>query len=514
MVRARRASLLLILAIMSLSIPDGAAFATEVPHWIVDGRPTLESEQALRILAAAGDDGLNPDDYHVRTIVRALDGGRGGVLTASAQTAVSNALTLSLVRLIQDMHGGRVSPRVVQASFYTPRTSFDAPAYLRDAVRHGRLPQAIDALRPQVPLYASLMRALARYRTLANDPALRHPLPPLPEARVAVGQKYSGLAELASRLMALGDLPGNHQTDLLYNDTIRDGVISFQERHGLVPDGILGRKTRAQLDKPVAMRVRQIELTLERLRWTPLVHGRSILVNLPDFQLHAYEGPPGNQMISMKVVIGKAQGAKTPQFASEVRHVEFNPYWNIPPAIARTEILPAVSRDPDRMARLGFEFVGTDGTVTDGVPTLAMEKALRGSWRLRQRPGPENPLGRIKFVMPNSANIFLHDTPAIRLFQRSRRDFSHGCIRVQDPIALARFVLKDQTEWSEDSILAAMESGKVAPGRSSFVAGDCKSSFAACSRREEVARKRKTRFSNEQVERLALRYLIAPTSIA
>lgn len=450
----------MILSILPLALHAGPAAAVDSPRWFADGRPTAQSIHAIRLLAAAAEDGLDPDDYQAGTIARMLEeADHGKVPTASAQAAVSDALTLSVVQLIQDMHKGRVEPGVVQASYHLPVVPMDAPAYLRDAVRGGRLPEAIDALRHGVPHYAALRQALINYRALEHHAALRHPLPPLPNGHVGIGQAYPGLAQLTAKLVALGDLPDNTRAGLRYDPALSGGISAFQERHGLTPDGILGPRTLAQLDTPVAMRTRQIELTMERLRWTPLPPGRRIVVNLPEFALHAHDGRTGEPAISMRAVIGRAQGARTPLFSGEVRQVEFNPYWNIPPPIARNEILPAVLQDPALFIRQGLEFVGADGTVIDSISQPALEMAIRESWRLRQRPGPANPLGRIKFLIPGPAGIHLHDTPSVHLFLRSRRDFSHGCIRVQDPVALAHFVLGGQPGWDYARIMAAMESG-------------------------------------------------------
>jgi len=238
-------------------------------------------------------------------------------------------------------------------------------------------------------------------------------------------------------------------------------VMAFQARHGLNADGVIGRNTYAQLNVPPAARIRQIELTLERLRWTPLMLGqRMIVVNVPEFVLRAYDTRNGGAQISMNVVVGKALDTRTPLFAEDMRFIEFSPYWNIPPSVARAETIPALRRDPGYFTRQGLEFVSPDGKVIPVSSKASLDAVMEGRLRIRQRPGPDNALGDIKFVFPNNDNIYLHHTPAVQLFQRDRRDFSHGCIRVEAPVALARFVLQDQPEWTEERIVAAMKSGK------------------------------------------------------
>ena len=214
---------------------------------------------------------------------------------------------------------------------------------------------------------------------------------------------------------------------------------AFQQRHGLTTDGVIGKATLAQLQVPPAARARQLELMLERLRWTPLLQGpRMVVINIPEFVLRAYE-VQGERIVvreTMKIIVGKALNTRTPLFVEQMRFIEFQPFWNVPPSIARGEVVPRLRRDPGYWDREGFEFVVGSGVVTDLSPTL-LDEVVAGRARIRQRPGPKNALGDIKFVFPNNDNIYLHHTPAVRLFERDRRDFSHGCIRVEQPVALA-----------------------------------------------------------------------------
>jgi L,D-transpeptidase YcbB len=241
-----------------------------------------------------------------------------------------------------------------------------------------------------------------------------------------------------------------------------DGVKAFQSRHGLTADGVIGRDTFEQLNTPMAARARQIELTLERLRWTPLLLGtRMIVVNVPEFVLRAYEINDGQISVktTMNVIVGKALDTRTPLFFEDMRFIEFSPYWNIPPSIGKAETVPKLRRDPAYFNSEGMEFVDSDGRVISTLSEANLGAVLRGKLRIRQRPGPKNALGDIKFIFPNNDNIYLHHTPAPQLFKRDRRDFSHGCIRIEDPASLARFVLQDQPGWTEERIRDAMENG-------------------------------------------------------
>ena len=202
---------------------------------------------------------------------------------------------------------------------------------------------------------------------------------------------------------------------------------------------------------------------MERLRWTPLLQGRRmVVVNVPEFVLRAYdvEGSQVRVRLTMKVIVGKALDTRTPLIDEAMRFIEFSPYWNVPPSIARKETIPKLRRDPAYFEQQGFEFVTASGRVVETLSAANLDAVLQGGWRIRQRPGPKNALGDIKFVFPNNQNIYLHHTPAPQLFGRERRDFSHGCIRIEAPVELAKFVLADSPEWTEERIREAMAKGE------------------------------------------------------
>lgn len=217
-----------------------------------------------------------------------------------------------------------------------------------------------------------------------------------------------------------------------------------------------------QLQVAPVRRVRQLELTLERLRWTPLLRApRMIAINIPEFMLRAYEVSDGKATVQlrMKIIVGSALDKRTPVFDEEMRFIEFSPYWNVPISIVRSELIPRLRRDPGYFRRQGFEFVTNAGQAIHTLSETNLQAVLQGRLRIRQRPGPRNALGDIKFIFPNDRNIYLHHTPALQLFDRSRRDLSHGCIRVEDPLSLAKFVLYADPEWTEERIRAAMAAG-------------------------------------------------------
>ncbi len=439
--------------------------------WFDDGRPGPQARQAVALLAGAAADGLEPQDYATAALQQAVEQATQGPAPEPAAIAqLDQALTTAMQRYLADLHRGRIDPRQIDHGYAPPRRDeFDAAAYLEAALAAQRLPEAAQEAAPRMPLYGRLREALKRYRELVGHPAWQQSLPPLPGGRrggvgtLEPGQAYAGLALLAQRLVALGDLAPGTPASPLFEGPLVEAVESFQQRHGLAVDGVVGRATLAQLQVTPAARVRQIELALERLRWTPVMQApRMIVINIPEFVLRAYEVRDGRIAVEqeMKVIVGKALDTRTPLLDADMRFIEFSPYWNVPPSIARAETVPQLRRHPGEFEREGFEFVAPDGRVDTTLSAANLNAVNAGQLRIRQRPGPRNALGDIKFVFPNRDQIYLHHTPATQLFERGRRDFSHGCIRVEHPVALARFVLQGMPEWTEERIRQAMGKGE------------------------------------------------------
>ena len=440
--------------------------AVQAAGWFEGARPSPAARQAVELLAAADAEGLRPEDYAAGALQQALErAAQEPPLDAAAIAHLQQGLDLAMQRYLTDLHRGRVQPRQARSG-YEPGPACDAVAQLREALQQGRLAEVARAAAPQLPLYAQLRRQLAIHRALGNDAAWSRPLPPLPggaRAKLEPGQAWAGLPLLARRLFVLGDLhDAPADGPLRYEGALAEALKSFQTRHGLAADGVIGSATLAQLQVPPAARAQQIVLTMERLRWTPLLQGpRMIVVNIPEFVLRAYEVRDGRVSVQreMRVIVGKAFDTRTPLIDEDLRFIEFSPYWNVPPSIARGETVPKLKRDPGTWEREGFEFVAGDGRVVTTLSAQGLQSVLDGSWRIRQRPGPRNALGDIKFVFPNRENIYLHHTPATELFARTRRDFSHGCIRVEQPVELATFVLQDMPGWDEARVREAMARG-------------------------------------------------------
>jgi murein L,D-transpeptidase YcbB/YkuD len=245
----------------------------------------------------------------------------------------------------------------------------------------------------------------------------------------------------------------------VYTGALVDGIKRFQSRHGLDVDGVIGRATWRELSIPTAQRARQIELALERLRWLPhQIEGPLIVLNVPMFELRGWDhGWRGAPAFTMKAIVGRPE-TPTPVLNETMESVIFRPYWNVPFSILQHEYLPALRKDPGMLGREDMEIVRGEGD--DARPVIPTDDNLdllaRGALRLRQRPGAKNALSFIKFVLPNEENVYLHGTPAQRLFARSRRAFSHGCVRVEDQVGLAEWVFAGSGEWSRERILEEM----------------------------------------------------------
>jgi L,D-transpeptidase YcbB len=436
--------------------PVGYALA-----WVRGGQVTPQARAVIALLQNADSKGLHTDDY---------DGSHwDGQLAKLGQTTppptedewgrFDLALTVSLMRYISDLHIGKVNPQHFNFGLDVENKKYKLQDLIRERILNGSdVNGELALVEPKFAGYQRTIQALQTYLALARQgdgdpvPAVTKPVKP--------GDAYSA-SQLSKRLQLLGDLPANSSppTDTsTYSGALVDAVKHFQQRHGLNPDGALGQQTVQAINIPLSQRVLELQLALERWRWIPPDFPRPpVVVNIPEFKLRAY-GDDLHVALSMRVVVGKSYKHQTPVFANQVRFVFFRPYWNVPPSIQRSELVPKIRKDPSYLAKHNYEVVNnasqvvTDGAVSDAV----LAQLASGSLRIRQRPGPDNALGPAKFVFPNEYNVYLHGTPAQQFFAKARRDFSHGCIRVEDPAALAAWLLQGKPEWTTDRIKEAM----------------------------------------------------------
>jgi murein L,D-transpeptidase YcbB/YkuD len=430
------------------------------PFWFRDGKALPQAGQAIALIQDAGNRGLDPEDYdadYLASTWRDLQAGKD--LDPDALARFDTALSLDLFRLISDLHIGRITPRKVGVGFDVGPKKYDLPALVRDAVQGNHIVATVDAAEPHLALYRRLGQALVTYRRIAAGPEMRTVRV---QATVKPGEPFANAPILAYRLAAFGDLDAAaaEKVDGTYSEPLVAAVRRFQGRHGLAADGVLGKATGAAIDVPPSQRVRQIELALERLRWLPeLPDGPFLAVNLPAFQVWGFDSlnTTGRPSLAMRIVVGKALDTRTPVFEENMQYVVFRPYWNVPPSIIRGELVPALRASSSALDKRDMELVrGYDDAKTLPVTADNIDQLARGKLLVRQRPGPRNSLGLAKFIFPNANNIYMHGTPSQALFERARRDFSHGCIRLEDPAKMAAFVLRDQPEWTPDRIAAAM----------------------------------------------------------
>jgi murein L,D-transpeptidase YcbB/YkuD len=427
------------------------------PAWVANGKPTPQALAVISILDAADAKGINAVDYdatrwpeRIAALPRA---------TAEQTARFDLALSASLMRYISDLHIGRINPRNLRFELDIETKKYYLPKLL-DEIRAASDPRTIlDTIEPPYDEYKRLQAALATYRRLAAEAGTETPLP-APAKSLKPGDAYSALPQLAKRLQRVGDLAPDAKVDAAaYGGALVDAVKRFQSRHGLEADGVINARTIKQLNVPLGVRARQIEWALERWRWAPTDFERPpIVVNIPEFVLRAWSDQRGKSAMTMRVVVGQTLSHQTPVFEAAMRYVVFRPYWNVPPTIQSHELVPHAAKDADYLERNGYELVNADGKplASARVDAATLSRLRSYDLSIRQKPGPNNALGLVKFMFPNQNNVYLHSTPSQTLFSRSRRDFSHGCVRVEDPTALAAWVLREQPQWTTEKIKAAM----------------------------------------------------------
>jgi L,D-transpeptidase YcbB len=431
--------------------------------WVRGMEPSAQAQQVIALLSQAEQKGLSAEDY-----VGPRWGDRLAKLKpATAQPSEANAarfdvaLTVCVMRYISDVHIGKVNPKHFDFGFDVETKKYDLPEFLKEhVVEASDVTGVLGQVEPPYPGYRRTIQALHTYLELAKENDGK-PLPAIAKT-IAPGDSYSGVPQLIRLLRLVGDLPAGANVPAdgtVYQGPLVDAVKNFQRRHGREPDGQITAQTLADLNVPLSSRVRQMQLTLERWRWLPPIapHASPIVANIPEFRVRAYD-ENFKIALSMNVVVGKAYGHDTPAFADNMEYVIFRPYWSVPYSIARAEFLPKIARDPDYLSKKGFEVVNSrEEVVTSGtVKSEVLEQLRAGKLFIRQPPGPKNSLGLVKFIFPNNYNVYMHDTPEQVFFSKSRRDFSHGCIRLEKPADLAVWVLRDNPGWNMERVRAAM----------------------------------------------------------
>jgi murein L,D-transpeptidase YcbB/YkuD len=427
--------------------------------WVRDNQASPQAVAIIDILRQAEGKGLLAEDY---------DGSRWGerlkqLSDPAAAARFDAALTVCLMRYISDLHMGRVNPKRFDFGLNEKTSHYDLPQFLRqDLVDGQEIKAELEKVEPPFLGYKNTQAGLRRYLELSRQGDAEQL--PVPAKALQSGSPYAGVPRLTHLLRLLGDLPADAVVPAgdTYQEPLVGGVKNFQSRHGLLANGRLGPETVKQLNTPLSQRVEQLRLTLERWRWLPQEFPQPpVVVNIPEFRLRAY-GNEGNVVLSMNVIVGKAFRHETPVFDEGMKYVVFRPYWNVPPSIQRSEIVPAIQRNRNYIANKNYEVTTQGGeVVTSGAISDEVLQQLRaGKLAVRQKPGPSNALGLVKLIFPNEYNVYLHSTPSQQLFSQAKRDFSHGCIRVEKPAELAAWALGDKPEWTLEKVRSAMQTGK------------------------------------------------------
>jgi len=435
------------------------------PAWNDDFGPLPYVESFLAVIREASREGLRPDNYHIRKIELILTGLYERILVGESPDIVKLVeldLMLSDAFLLYASHllYGRIDHRTVYPGWVIYQRSADLTAVLSNAIASEEIEESLAGLIPFHSGYAGLKEKLVSYRRIAENGGW----PQIPKGpKMKKGSHGHRVAILRQRLLVSGDLDrAGENTHDVFDQKLEEAVQRFQKRHGLKTDGTVGRSTMETMNIPVEKRIRQIALNMDRMRWLPDDLGdRYVFVNIADFHLEVVED--GREVMTMKIIVGKRDW-RSCVLSAKMSYLELNPYWKVPDSIATKEILPKIKKNPEYLARRNIKMFRNWNDQGEGIDPKTVDWSRIGTnkfpYRLRQEPGPGNALGRIKFIFPNECEIYLHDTPTRHLFGRQRRDFSHGCIRIEKPIELATYLLRDKPTWTSKKILAEIRKGK------------------------------------------------------
>jgi murein L,D-transpeptidase YcbB/YkuD len=435
--------------------PDGL-------FWFDHGSPVDALRPTLAAVSAAAAHGLNPEDYDATWLNQQFASLDPKSSTGADLALFDLGVSTAVARMLKAVHQGRVDPATMYWGYDNSVKSLDLPMLMTAARDKGDLAATLDSVSPQVSHYARARRVLAVYRARerTGEP---DPVPALPKDRPKIqpGESWDGVPLLAKRLQIFGDLAMDVTVDgPEYSMVIVDAVKSFQRRHGLTSDGVIGAGTARAVNVTLGQRVRQIELAMERMRWLPELSDKpNVFVNVALFRLWATDPMTGEEPLRMNVVVGESLNHQTPLFVEQMEYVIFRPYWNPPQSVIVKELIPKARRDPSFLDKEGMEIVASGDEKATPLPHTPenLNKVVAGRLRLRQKPGPKNALGLAKFIFPNDDDVYMHGTPSQQLFSRARRDFSHGCIRLEDPAKFAEWVLRDQPMWTRQKIDEAMQ---------------------------------------------------------
>ncbi len=414
--------------------------------------------ELITLISNSPDHGLNPADYNIDLLRQILRQSESS-LSAEMRAEDDILLTESLLRYGYHRRFGKVEGSKLDPAINFRREFFEQQAArvtIEQAIKASSLADFIEMIAPTGPAYRDLQSKLKRYRAIAAAGGW----PTVPEgATLRLGDEDSRVALIRKRLAVSGDLPAGVNADSpVFDPDLELAVKSFQERHALGDDGIVGKQSIAAMHIPVERRIDQLRISLERLRWVNQEAAQTlVVVNIAGFRAFFYKD--GQLAWTTRAMVGKYY-RQTPIFRGDIAYLEFNPTWTIPPGILRNDTLPAIKRDPNYLASHNISVIDRNGKIVDP-STVDWSRYSRGiPYTLRQEPGPNNALGTVKFIFPNKHFVFLHDTPHRELFAHAERAFSSGCIRIQNPLKLAELILNDPVKYNQSELKAIVASGK------------------------------------------------------
>ncbi len=420
------------------------------PFWIEEGRPGTRATEILAVLEEAGSHGLDPASYFTDKIHEYWESS-----DVTGLVRLDILLSLGMMRYVADQREGRIEPREIDPKIFdTARDAeIDWDVLKQIAFQSQDMKAFLDQQAPPVAQYRALRKKLSEYRAIADSGGW----PSIPEGQtMKPGMEDERLPLVKENLTVAGDLVGKNRDSVVFDPALEEAVKRYQRRHNLNPDGVVGKQTLAAMNVSVAERIEQIVINMERYRWLKRsAEEKLVVVNIAGFRAAA--GTPGKFDLTMPVIVGKTYH-ETPVFSDMIKYVEFNPYWNLPASIARTETLPKLKKDSHYLEKHNMRiFQGWEEDAKELDATTMdwnnMSEKGMNRYRLRQDPGPNNALGTLKIIFPNKYSVYLHDTPAHGLFKQDRRAFSHGCIRMARPAEMAAWVLGGEEKgWNVERV--------------------------------------------------------------
>ena len=434
------------------------------PVWVTKEGLNTNATVFINIINEADHEGLNSEAYHREDIMILLTHIKLSIANDTHEAEKLSELDLLLTDAFFSfgfhLSEGIVDPYSNNFNWYIKKSKKNLTKIFQNILSKDSLKGFVDALQPHHPGYQRLKMALLTYLNIEKFGCW----PEVPAGRkMRKGDHGTWISVLRTRLIISGDVPeSTHSNPNYFDDVLEDGVKRFQARHGLEVDGVVGLKTLAALNVPVEDRIAQIRLNMERWRWLPQDLGEPhLMVNTADFKLNVIEN--GKTIESIRAIVGKRK-RPTPVLSQKIRHLELNPYWNIPHNIALKDIIPSIKKDPKYLADNNIRiFENWEENARELSPkSIEWNKITRKNfvYRFRQDPANSNALGRVKFIFPNKFSIYLHDTPARNLFNMTKRTLSSGCIRIEKPIKFAAYLLQDNPKWNFEKLIAAVNSKK------------------------------------------------------